>query len=227
MRNHQYIGFSPSQLIKMQNLVTKAEKAISAASSGLNALRPSWSASAAGPVNMAVKEWFGSVDRAAFDIVCDTVQMMHFGISGTKLVFTYNGTGCTPTMFAMASPPTGGWGRQNPKQLAANTYKMSVCASCLTSGEDHAGKIGPLGTLVHELSHLFGNTNDICTDMVAGVTAIDANPTGDPYYDIRYAKDLATNRPDLAVHNAENFGLFITKRFVAGDSHVSIGSLFG
>jgi Lysine-specific metallo-endopeptidase len=184
-----YFGFTSAHEKVIKTIVATASGAISKA----------YSAHVKGTDASAFATWFGTGARAQ---VQGVLHKMNYGMTNGVININYNTAACTPGTNAVAYAPAYGWARANVAQAraAGSAFNLDVCPCLIRQMSSlGSGNQSQVGTLIHEISHLLGNTDD------------EVNPaTGLVAYGASAAKALATTYPTQAVNNAENYGFYVS-----------------
>ncbi|XP_011407670.2 PREDICTED: uncharacterized protein LOC105314929 [Amphimedon queenslandica] len=117
--------------------------------------------------------WFGAYDAGRTAEAKEVYTDINNGLSTTAVTYYNNGPDCEADEYAYV------WSNIKDTVYLCNLY-YNIQTSCSTSAESKEG------TLLHEWSHSFGDTEDY-------------------EYGRTDCKDLAQNNPDRAVNNADNF----------------------
>lgn len=193
MANHQFVGFSVSERVQL-------EDAIHAANKLLPIIAKDARANTSDIATRAYYKYFGTPTVKRRETVVGILSCMEYVLSAGRITFTKKTTGgYAPggSTCAGTKPPYGLWEDQTPKQMAesshthSDAYKMSIGSSFYTAVNslDRSVKAAQFNTFTHELSHLVGDTLD-------------------PVYGNIEARALALENPDSAVRCAENFGFY-------------------
>ena len=184
-----YTGFSSAQEKSMRSIVKDASSALTKA----------YAVHSKTDDNDLFSIWFGTGARASVKAV---LKAMNAGMKDGTVTINYTALGgCAGgNTNAIAYQPAIGWQVANIQQARNVDFTLDICPRLLkimaTAGTENQSQVG---TLLHEISHLLGGTND------------EADPgTGVVAYGAAAAKALATNHPALAVNNAENYGFYIS-----------------
>jgi len=190
MGKKTYIDFSESHEKAMRQVVSRASDALSLAYAGHVKVTD----------GSQFARWFGTGPRATVQRV---LQRMNYSMINGNIEISYVADGICQGGFvnAMAFRPAHGWRAANITEAKAYNFNMSICPRFLkimpAEGSSNQSQVG---TLVHEISHLLGGTQDI----------VDPN-SGDVVYGATAAKALAAQFPALAVNNAENYGFYVAE----------------
>ena len=193
---HSFTGFSVSQRVDLEKIVIAATKILTQAHKDVIELQKQ---NAAQSLKDDYKRWFGTLTTDRLKIVTDVVTLLDYTLASGRVDFTYNGAGCNANTNAAAYRPAHGWKlAELTEALKKDTYKITLCprffAALPLDAEDRQSRVG---TFIHELSHIVGNTED---EVVNGTTM----------YGRDNARILADRFPDQAVKNAENYGFYGT-----------------
>jgi hypothetical protein len=156
------------------------------------------------------KLFFGDPMPNRLTRVVEVVTLMDLALNGSSVQFEYN-ISCGATTNAVAFTPGGGWSVQSIKDLLkSGRFRVSLCPRFFAAlPQNDRMAQSRTGTLLHKLSHIVGNTNDIAEKHINGAN-IAAAPAGTTCYGRPLARQLADGWPNLAVENAENYGFFLT-----------------
>ena len=191
----------------MINCMTKVDAAIKKADSCMNL---GGKQIASKLMRGRVLKWFGILNDDQYDHVKDVIRCMGMGVAKGKLILTYHTTEKAPGLYGEAQPPAkSGWAAQEPWDFARVAYRIDIYPPIWDLDQDRTGRLGPKSALMHELSHIYGNTNDIKESHVAGTQKVTEVGTGEVYYGPYWAAELKRNHPGLGIWNAENYALFL------------------
>jgi Lysine-specific metallo-endopeptidase len=156
------------------------------------------------------KLFFGANSPARLKRVVEVVTLMDLALNSSSVQFEYN-VSCGATTNAVAFTPDGGWSAQSIKDLLkSGRFRVSLCPRFFTAlPQNDRMSQSRTGTLLHELSHIVANTNDIAQNHINGAN-IAAAPAGTTCYGRPLSRQLADGWPNLAIENAENYGFFLT-----------------
>lgn len=191
MGKKTYTGFNDAQEKQIRAVVADASVALSKAYAGhVN--------NNDGPL---FTTWFGTGARAT---VKDILHRMNYAMTNGSITINYSALGnCAGgTTNAVAYSPAHGWGQASIAQAAsaASNFTLDICPRLLKAMSfTGSGSQSQVGTLLHEISHLLGNTDD----------EVDPGNNTVAYGSVA-AKRLARLYPNQAVNNAENFGFYIS-----------------
>lgn len=175
------------------------------------------------------KLFFGASLPARLARVVEVVTLMDLALNSSSVQFEYN-ISCGATTNAVAFTPTGGWSAQSIQDLLkSGRFRVSLCPRFFTAlPQNDRMAQSRTGTLLHELSHIVGNTNDIAQNHINGASIADA-PSGTTCYGRPLSRQLADGWSNLAVENAENYGFFLTDLLSEASlvsEDVGVGNLF-
>lgn len=214
---HHFQQMSAGTSIKCRNLVqVAAARASSAHRAIINA-----KSSSAGMFDY--RKWFGAMDTARHERVKDVVTMIDYALNSCSITFAYNNPAiCTPHVNAAGTFPGGARAATIKEALASGTYLIILCPNMTNLLPVSSIEQSVLGTFLHEMSHVVGDTIDVGDDHISGVTNRD-HPSAHPgwaapghpgeYYGADNARRLARTHPDWAVENAENYGFYMSCRW--------------
>jgi len=147
--------------------------------------------------------WFGPVPTAQdMQTVRRTYYHMQRQLTSKEVIVTTTDLfgDCDPGVNAYVAPPFGVpdpmGGPNIPGTLADGDCVVVLCRDWFNLPLWGGSSQTQTGTLIHELSHKIGNTDD--HNLSDGTTAYGANA----------AKELAKEDPALARNNAENYNFF-------------------
>lgn len=154
--------------------------------------------------------WFGPYTAANIDVVKKVVHTMVLQLDSSRpLVVDGAGPLCAPGIVAYVLVPPGGGGVPGPPGpggvpvgrvpgIIQAGLTVNLCQAFFTA--PLLGHDSQVGTIIHEISHLIANTDDV------------PNPAGGAYpdgftetYGETNCKWLAQNHPGLARANADNY----------------------
>jgi hypothetical protein len=190
MGTKTYTGFNADQEQAMRQVVSNAGTALSKA----------YAAMIKNTDTASFTTWFGTGNRASVQRI---VQLMNYAmINGVvNISYTAGGHCANGTTNAVAYAPNGVWVQPDISGAGSKVadFNMDVCPRFLKImallGSENQSQVG---TFLHELSHLVGNTND------------EVYPGGAVAYGATAAKRLAKDYPATAINNAENYGFYIS-----------------
>lgn len=184
-----YTGFSAAQETQIKKIVSTAS----------DALTKAYAVHIKGSDSAEFTKWFGTGNR---NTVKEILHKMNYAMLNGNIDISYNSGGhCDGgNTNAVAFMPAHGWNVANVNQAKNVNFNLVICPRLLkimsSLGSDNQSQVG---TLLHEISHLLGGTDD------------ETDPTtGNIAYGAAAAKNLAKNHPGLAINNAENFGFYIS-----------------
>ncbi len=206
---HLFSGFPPSKMVKAKNLVESAQTLLDSAHKALISLQKKSSNSAA---LFDYRKWFGVVDPTRLNRVTSVVAIMDFAINEASIKFIYNDPGdCTPGVNAAGSFTNSARAESILEALKNKNYELVLCDRFFTQLVGISSiEQSSVGTLIHELSHILGDTIDVDDQHISGAKNHD-QPTANnmnPRYGKDAAVNLAKNYPQWAVENAENYGFY-------------------
>lgn len=145
--------------------------------------------------------WFGAGNRGR---VKDVLHLINYAMTNGSIVINYTAVGyCAGgSTNAVAYPPVHGWGQATVAQARtpASQFTLDICPRLMNvMAFSGSGNQSQVGTLIHEISHLLGNTDD----------EIDPD-TNNVAYGSAAAKTLALNHPNQAINNVENYGFYVS-----------------
>lgn len=192
---HSFIGFSVSDRTTLADVVTASAQLLSQAHKNVIELQKS---QAPEQLKKDYERWFGGLTSRRLAHVTDVITLTDYILSSGRVEFSYD-QGCSPNTNAVAWRPAHGWKLADlAEALKKETYKISLCPRFFAAlPQDAADRQSRVGTFIHELSHIVGNTDDV---VKSGVTM----------YGRDNSRILADRFPDDAVNNAENYGFYGT-----------------
>ena len=193
---HTYSGFNVKNRARFTDAVEEARKAVNKAWADIRNVRRRKRAS------RLYRRWFGRYDRTRADQVFNVISAIHYAICGGSIRFQRL---IGSSDYAVAYAPPGGWGNQTTRQLIDNGRYVVGVGDPLADANpgflkalynrSQAGKHGTVQTFIHEMSHLFGGTDDV---QVRGVVC----------YGWLMSHMLAQLSPDKAVRHADCYGFY-------------------
>ena len=193
---HTYSGFTVKNRARFMDTVETARKAVALAWADIQDVRRRKRPS------RLYARWFGKYSNERVKKVFDVINAINYAIGGGSITFE-RAQGSSD--YAAAYRPPGGWGQQSVKQLIdSGRYKIEVgdpLANVSTNffvklhNRSQAGKHGDVQTFIHEMSHLFGGTDDV-------------EFAGMPLYGWMPSNMLARLNPDNAVKHADCYGFY-------------------
>ncbi|MCH4894212.1 hypothetical protein GO308_13895 [Sphingomonas sp. SFZ2018-12] len=185
-------GFTVSHNVKVQNAITLAGKATAVAYTRMSAIR-----STRTPTK-AYTAFFGAMDATRLDQAWKVLNMIHYAM-GTSFI-RYNRSVGRPGTYAAAQRPASGWSEKNVKQmLDSGEFTMKIDDAFYKSGTD--ARTAAL-TIVHEISHLVGNTDDV-----------DCPWDSKECYEYDRCRRLAEQYPNLTIKNADSYGYYVMAEY--------------
>jgi len=194
--------------------IDRARALINVAYLGLNQAR------AAGVHRQVYERWFGTYDATRFQTVAGNIRALYDALFLKPVLLYYRGdgaTGATDCAVENGNITPGSyfgaaWKASNlPVGLDPKYTHIFVGRLFFTSGVYSKDSTG--GVIIHELSHAICSTDDVIYD---GATT----------YGVTRCKELATERPDLAVTNADNYEYmcenYQTKLFVPKEKTLNL-----
>lgn len=185
-----YVGFPDNKLKQIKSIIIQVNDAIGKA----------YAMHMKDTDGEIFAKWFGVGDRL---VVRNILHKMNYAMLNGVVTINYNTNNCTPNTNAVAYAPAYGWNVATVAQARSpiSNFVIDICP-CLLEQMSllSSDKQSQIGTVVHEISHLLGGTDDI-VDPLTGHVAYGAN----------LSKSLARHNPHLAIMNAENYGFYISE----------------
>lgn len=180
-------GFAVSQNVKLQNAIITAAKAIEIAYSKMTNIKTT------NQVDKPYTDFFGAADNARINTVWSRLNMMHYAVNSAFI--RYDRRVGKPGTYAAAFRPASGWSEKNVRQLLdKGDFKMTIDDAFY--GADADKRTAAL-TIVHEISHLVANTDDV-----------DCPWDNEACYELDRCRRMAAQYPQLAINNADSYGYF-------------------
>jgi hypothetical protein len=171
----------------------RAKKLIDVAYRGITQAR------SGGPNRTIYETWFGTYDANRFSTVFNNIRALYDALFGKSLLLYYRGndvsgpSDCPAETDALTPGGYFGaaWKPQNlPSSLDPNYTYIFLGKAFFTSGVYAQDSTG--GVIIHELTHAICGTDDV---QYKGYTT----------YGPDLCQQLAREKPQLAVHNADNY----------------------
>lgn len=127
------------------------------------------------------EKWFGKFDETRLKRVLGLICDIHNGYEDKKIVYEYKED---------EDEDTFAYVRTDEQTKPCRSYKIYLCQAFFNTDEEHERYDTALGTILHELTHLIGNTDDY-----------------------EYGEDdcieLAKSAPEKAVDNADSYEMYL------------------
>lgn len=183
-------GFTVKDNVRLQNAITEANKAIGLAFQEMTRVKVT-----SRPTRTYVK-WFGVADAARIGRVFEVMSMLNYAANASFIRYIRM-IGKPDTLAAARKPRVTGWGDKTVKQmLDKREFSMKIHDGFCSPD---APKDEVIQTIVHELSHLVADTEDVPCPW-------DEN---EDCYGRADCRRLADRYPDLAIWNADNVGYYV------------------
>lgn len=181
-------GFVVSQNVKLQNAIITANKAVEVAYKKMTTIK------ANSTPDKCYTDFFGAVAPGRINTVWQRMNMIEYAMNSSFI--RYNRNVGRPGTYAAAQRPQSGWSEKSVRQiLDRGEFTMKIDDAFYGANSDR--RTAAL-TVVHEISHLVANTDDV-----------ECPWDHKDCYELARCRRLAANYPDLAINNADSYGYFV------------------
>jgi hypothetical protein len=204
-------GFTVKHNVRVQNAIARANSAISLAFNEMAQIKRTNQAT---PTYI---KWFGASDARRIERVFQMMSMLNYAANSSFIRYNRS-LGRAGTYAAAQRPAVSGWGDKSIKQmLDSGEFTMKIDDAFYAQGTSEEETVQ---TIVHELSHLVANTDDVDCPW----------DTSEECYGRPNCRRLAANYPDDAIRNADSVGYYViavaSPPVAQTDETVSLDGLF-
>lgn len=184
-----FSGFTVKHNVRLQDAMTRAGSAIGLAFNEMKNIKHTKK------ITPNYLKWFGAADQARIDRVFQMMSMLDYATNSSFI--RYNRVVGDAGTFAAAHRPNSGWGDKDIKQmLDSGEFTIDIEDAFYAHGTSEEEAVQ---TIVHELSHLVANTDDVDCPW----------DTSEECYGRPNCRRLADRHPAEAIRNADSVGYYV------------------